>query len=144
MKAKLKKWHILLMSFFALIITTITSLFILKADTIDEETGEILTDQWELYLSYYDSSVDNGKTALESIVWNASNQNDIKNLTIQLHYKNSNTQTEYAQNELKIIIPDFYRRFTMNNNSVSETDISIAADPSYVATKQYDWRYTYG
>ena len=144
MKAKLKKWHILLMSFFALIITTITSLFILKADTIDEETGEILTDQWELYLSYYDSSVDNGKTALESIVWNASNQNDIKNLTIQLHYKNSNTQTEYAQNELKIIIPDFYRRFTMNNNSVSETDISIAADPSYVATKQYDWSYTYG
>ena len=41
MKHKFKKWHIALMSFIALFIAVFASLFNLKADTVDEETGEV-------------------------------------------------------------------------------------------------------
>ena len=72
MKNKIKKWHIVLMSFLTLFITIFASLFSLRADTVDEETGEILTDNWELSTVFYDSTVNNGKTPLTEINWDAS------------------------------------------------------------------------
>ena len=72
MKNKIKKWHIALMSFMALFIAIFASLFSLRADTVDEETGEVLTDNWELNRVFYDSTVDNGKTPLTEINWDAS------------------------------------------------------------------------
>ena len=72
MKNKLKKWHIVLMSFVALMLAIFTSLFNLKADPVDDETGEILTDNWEISTVFYDSTVDNGTTPLTEINWDAS------------------------------------------------------------------------
>ena len=72
MKNKIKKWHIVLMSFLTLFVTIFASLFSLKADPVDDETGEILTDNWKLDIVFYDSTVDNGKTPLTEINWDAS------------------------------------------------------------------------
>ena len=46
MKNKIKKWHIILMSFMALFIAVFASLFSLKADTVDDETGEVIKHNW--------------------------------------------------------------------------------------------------
>ena len=51
MKTKLKKWHIALMSFVALMLAVFTSLFSLKAHPVDDETGEIFIDNY-LFLCY--------------------------------------------------------------------------------------------
>jgi hypothetical protein len=53
MKNKIRKWHIVLMSFVLLFVAVFTSMFSLRADTVDEETGEILMDNWELDLVFY-------------------------------------------------------------------------------------------
>ena len=62
MKNKIKKWHIALMSFLTLFVIVCASMFSLRADPIDDETGEILTDNWELGIVFYDSTVNNGTT----------------------------------------------------------------------------------
>ena len=93
MKNKIKKWHIALMSFVALVFAIFTSLFSLKADPVDDETGEILLDNWELGVVFYDSTVDNGKTPLTEINWDASDNSysygTQRVITVQINYKNS-------------------------------------------------------
>ena len=77
MKPKLKKWHIVLMSFLALFVAVFTSLFNLKADTVtdnqteENQTADFLADNWELGIVFYDSSVNNGNTPLTEINWDA-------------------------------------------------------------------------
>ena len=97
MKNKLKKWHIALMSFMALFVAVFASLFSLRADTVDEETGEVLTDNWKFDIVFYDSSVDNGKTPLTEINWDASDggygEGTPRVITVQINYKNDNTVT---------------------------------------------------
>ena len=54
----------------------------------DEETS---TDNWELGLVFYDSTVDNGKTPLTSIDWDASDggygAKESRVITVQINYK---------------------------------------------------------
>jgi hypothetical protein len=107
MKNKIKKWHIALMSFIALFIAVFASLFSLKADTVDEEqTPEELTENWNMDIVFYDSTVDNGKTPLTEIDWDATidthSQGQPRVITVQLNYKNTNAVTTYQPGELKI------------------------------------------
>ena len=55
----------------------------------DEETS---TDNWELGLVFYDSTVDNGKTPLTEINWDASDggagMGEPRVITVQINYKN--------------------------------------------------------
>lgn len=108
MKNKIKKWHIALMSFMALFIAIFASLFSLRADTVDEETGEVLTDNWELNTVFYDSTIDNGKTPLTEINWDASDGGYGKGtprvITMQINYKNTSAVTTYQPGELTISI----------------------------------------
>ena len=110
MKNKIKKWHIALMSFLTLFVTIFTSLFSLRADTVDEETGEIVTDNWELGVVFYDSSIDNGKTPLTEISWDASDggyaAGEPRVITVQINYKNTSAVTTYQPGELEIRIPN--------------------------------------
>ena len=123
MKNKIKKWHIALMSFMALFIAIFASLFSLRADTVDEETGEIVTDNWVLDIVFYDSSVDKTmmntdgtfnedgkKTPLTSINWDASDgsykDGEPRIIVIQINYKNNNAITTYQPGELEISIPN--------------------------------------
>ena len=122
MKHKLKKWHIALMSFLTLFIAVFASLFSLQADTVDDETGEILTDDWNFDIVFYDSSIDNGKTPLTEINWNAStggyDAGDPRVIKVQINYKNNSTVTSYDIGELEILIPNLIAEIT------DETQIS--------------------
>ena len=107
MRTKLKKWHLVLMSFIALFIAVFASLFSLKADTVDEEqTPEELTENWTMDIVFYDSTVDNGKTPLTEIDWDATidthSQGQPRVITVQLNYKNTNAVTTYQPGELRI------------------------------------------
>ena len=154
MKNKIKKWHIALMSFLTLFVTIFASLFSLRADTVDEETGEIVTDNWELGVVFYDSTVNNGKTALTEINWDASDgghaQGTPRVITVQINYKNSKTVTSYQPGELNILIPNLIYsdyNFGINNETVylgsylakwNATAIVGANDNTHTG---YDWNF---
>lgn len=128
MKHKLKKWHIALMSFMALFIAVFASLFNLKADTIDEETGEVILDNWELGLVFYDSTVNNGNTPLTEINWDASDGgydwSTNRTIKIQVNYKNNSAVTTYQPGELEITLPNliYDSYFKENNDSGRPND----------------------
>lgn len=89
-----------------------------------EDGEEPSTDNWELGLVFYDSSVDNGKTPLTEINWDASDgghgQGTPRIITTQINYKNSNAKTTYNPGELKISIPNLIYKCTTaidDNNS---------------------------
>lgn len=141
MKNKIKKWHIALMSFLTLFIAVFASLFSLRADTVDEETGEILTDNWELGIVFYDSTVDNGKTPLTSIDWDASDggygEGISRVITVQINYKNDSAVTTYPEGELKLTIPNLLYGSTAQCNCI----VTVGANDS--THTGYDWNYVY-
>lgn len=145
MKHKLKKWHIALMSFIALFIAVFASLFNLKADTVDEETGEIITDNWELSTVFYDSTVDNGKTPLTEINWDASDgsykDGTPRVITVQINYKNNSAVTTYQPGDLEIKIPNLiYSNKDEEGTAYDalwETSVLIGANDA--THTGYDW-----
>lgn len=142
MKNKIKKWHIALMSFMALFIAIFASLFSLRADTVDEETGEVLTDNWELNTVFYDSTVDNGKTPLTEINWDASDggygEGTPRVITVQINYKNNSAVTMYQPNELKIIIPNLAN----GCRSTAQLTTSVIVGANDSTHTGYDWNFT--
>ena len=150
MKTKLKKWHIALMSFVALMLAVFTSLFNLKADPVDEETGEVLTDNWELGIVFYDSTVDNGKTPLTKISWDASNgsysSGTPRVITVQINYKNTNAVTTYQPGELEITIPNLiYSNKSIKGTAADAqwtTSVLVGANDS--THSGYDWNFALG
>ena len=138
MKHKLKKWHIVLMSFMALFVAVFASLFSLRADTVDEETGEILTDNWELSTVFYDSTVDAGTTPLTEINWDASDGGYGKGtprvITVQINYKNTSAVTTYQPCELAISIPNI-----VYGSSKCSTQIIVGANDS--SHTGYEWSF---
>lgn len=141
MKNKIKKWHVALMSFMALFIAIFASLFSLQADTVDEETGEVLTDNWELSTVFYDSTVDNGKTPLTEINWDASDggygEGTPRVITVQINYKNDSAVTTYAEGELKLTTPNLLYGSTAQCNCI----VTVGANDS--THTGYDWNYVY-
>lgn len=147
MKNKIKKWHIALMSFIALFIAVFASLFSLRADTVDEETGEVLTDNWELGIVFYDSTVDNGKTPLTEINWDASNggygEGTPRIITVQINYKNTSAVTTYQPGELVISIPNLIYSNSNSSNSTYKTqwDASAIVGANNPTHTGYDWNF---
>ena len=145
MKNKIKKWHIVLMSFLTLFVTILASLLSLRADTVDEETGEIVTDNWELGIVFYDSSVGAGKTPLTELSWDASNGSYIegtpREITVQINYKNSSTATTYQPGELEISIP----KLTFSSDTIPNTakealwKSSVLIGANDATHTGYDW-----
>ena len=93
----------------------------LQNDTSEENGEESSTDNWELGLVFYDSTVDNGKTPLTSIDWNASDggyeEGTPRVITVQINYKNTNAVTTYAPGELEINIPNLIYNTTSNTDN---------------------------
>ena len=150
MKNKIKKWHIFLMSFVALMLAVFTSLFNLKADPVDDETGEILLDNWELGIVFYDSTVDAGTTPLTRIDWDASNgtytSGTPRTITIQINYKNTSAVTTYKPGELEIGLPNLI----YSNSSKTDTAYSANWSSSVIVGANdashsgYDWNFVGG
>lgn len=141
MKNKIKKWHIALMSFMALFVAVFASLFSLRADTVDEETGEVLTDNWELSTVFYDSTVDNGLTPLTEIDWDASDgsykEGTTRVITVQINYKNNSAVTTYQPGDLKITIPNLVYGTNSADSAQWTTSTVVGANDS--THTGYDW-----
>ena len=128
---------------------------------IISEENEENTDNWELSIVFYDSSVDSSmvdsegnynsdgrKTALSEINWDASDEGcgvgDTRIITLQINYKNTKTTMTYDPNELKISIHNFvYRKFNDNlishNNRLWTGSILVGANDS--THTGYDWDF---
>ena len=149
MKNKLKKWHIALMSFVALMFAIFTSLFNLKADPVDDETGEILLDNWEIGLVFYDSTVNGGKTALTQIDWDASDggylSGESRLITVQINYKNTQAVTTYQPGELQLTIDSLLKGAGLTYSSPSGThmNVEVTVGANDATHTGYDWNYTY-
>ena len=126
MKNKIKKYHIVLMSFMALFIAVFASMFSLRADTVDEETGE--TDNWEIGIVFYDSTVNDGNTPLTEINWNATSSSEHRTIIMQINYKNTNSTIDYYPGELSIEVPNLIylieRKETTGCGMIWDPDIS--------------------
>ena len=155
MKNKIKKWHIALMSFIALFVAVFASLFSLRADTVDEETGEVLTDNWEFDIIFYDSSVDNGKTPLTEINWDASDggygEGTPRVITVQINYKNNSAVTTYQPGELEISIPNLIYSTNygtaLNNKDIEKTILwksTVIVGANDNTHENYDWNFISG
>ena len=148
MKNKIKKWHIALMSFLTLFVTIFASLFSLRADTVDEETGEELTDNWEFNMVFYDSSVDTGVTPLTRIDWDASDggfaQGTPRDITVQINYRNDNPVQTYQPGELEIQIPNLVYSDSSKTGTIYDAQlipvITLGANDG--THTGYDWNFT--
>ena len=118
----------------------------LQNDTSEENGEESSTDNWELGLVFYDSTVDNGKTPLTSIDWNASDggyeEGTPRVITVQINYKNTNAVTTYAPGELEINIPNLIYNTTSNtdNSPLWKSTVVIGANDS--THSGYDWDFS--
>ena len=142
MKNKIKKWHIALMSFLALFVTIFASLFSLRADTIDEETGEVVTDNWELGIVFYDSTVDGGRTQLSAINWNAITT-ESRTITIQVNYKNDSAVTTYNPGELTIEMPNLHKLIKRPNIREYHASTITPTTSTGTAEQGYHWNCIY-
>lgn len=79
----------------------------LEESEIEEK---IKDDNWEISTVFYDSAVDDGKTPLTEINWDASDggygTGDERKITVQINYKNTGTKYSYAPGEVTINIPN--------------------------------------
>lgn len=70
-------------------------------------------DNWELGLVFYDSEINNGQTALESIDWDATDDNYKKGsprqITMQINYAHYDSLESYAPGDITIKIPNFLK-----------------------------------
>lgn len=122
----------------------------LEPSETDSELDDEVSDNWELELVFYDSTVDDGKTPLTEINWNATT-NETRIITVQINYKNENVTRTYEQGDLKIQIPNLGQRainanetnvYSMKADSyflrtfMEATDISAGDDSDF-----YDWNY---
>ena len=103
----------------------------------DEETS---TDNWELGLVFYDSTVDNGKTPLTEIDWDASDggygQGTPRVITVQINYKNTNTVTTYQPGEAQIVIPNL---LYPNESGAPQLNTSVLFGANDATHSGYDW-----
>lgn len=118
-----------------------------KDESSSIESEEPQNDNWELGLVFYDSSIDNGKTPLTEINWDASDggydASEPRVITVQINYKNSNAIKTYLPGELKI---DIYNLTYWNSNE-QETmwehqnylTSNVVVGANYNNQTGYDW-----
>ena len=119
---------------------------------LDGEEDLEENDNWELSTVFYDSTVDNGKTPLTSIDWDASDgsylDGDARIITVQINYRNTNTATTYKPQELEIQIPnlayntDAYKKNTWEEFAQWSSKITISAN--YGTNINYNWDFITG
>lgn len=114
----------------------------------DEETEEPENDNWELGLVFYDSSVDNGKTPLTEINWDASDggygEGISRVITVQINYKNTNAVTTYQPGELEISIPNLIYNTSSNTDASPYWKSSVIVGANDSTHNGYDWNFTTG
>lgn len=118
-------------------------------DTSLEENPDLSTEQpdetngWELGLVFYDSTVNNGKTPLTEIDWDASNgsyrDGETRVITVQINYKNTNTTMAYLPGELKLSINNLAYKSNSSSSAQLSSKTNIGANDS--THTGYDWNF---
>ena len=109
----------------------------------DVELQQNETDNWELTLVFYDSTVNGGTTPLTEINWDASNggygKGESRVITVQINYRNTNCLKTYQPGTLEINIPNLvYNTYSHTDNSPYwNTSIIIGANDS--THTGYEW-----
>lgn len=112
--------------------------------TVFVESDENLeeTDNWELGVVFYDSTVENGTKPLTEINWDASDggykEGTPRVITVQINYKNTNAVTTYQPGELEISIPNIAN----NISNFLIYNVTVGANDS--THSGYDWNFTSG
>lgn len=114
-----------------------------------EENPDLSTEQpdetngWELGLVFYDSTVNNGKTPLTEIDWDASDggyrEGETRVVTVQINYKNTNTTMAYQPSELKLSINNLEYKLNSSSSAQLSSKINIGANDS--THTGYDWNF---
>lgn len=111
-----------------------------------EDGEEPSTDNWELGLVFYDSSVDNGKTPLTEINWDASDgsykEGTPRVITVQINYKNTNAVTTYQPGELELSIPNLIYNTTRKEESSPFWNSSVIVGANDSTHNGYDWNFS--
>ncbi len=120
---------------------------ILKSSSPEVINTENENDNWELGLVFYDSSVDNGKTALTEINWDASDggygQGETRIITVQINYKNISALKTYDVGELEISIPNLiYNTSSAYNHDSAYWKSSVIIGANDSTHSGYDWNLT--
>ena len=106
------------------------------------EENNIYSD-FDISLVMYDSTVDNGKTQLTEINWNATS-NTTRVVIVQVNFKNDNASTVYYPGELRITVDNLGKIVPVDSAGTTFLrPTSIGADSEYVDEKTYDWTYRY-
>ena len=135
MKKQINKWHLMLLTFCVLLITILASIFDLNATTpVSTDDEESTVDNWEISIVFYDPTVGNGKTPLTEYNWNSVKHDEIRDIIIQINYKNTNTVTSYKANDLKILIP----KLQSYNGYLNVYDITAGS-----LENEYNWKFSY-
>ena len=83
------------MSICVLLITILASMFSLNATTpVSTDDEELLDDNWELGIVFYDAAIGNGKTPLTEFNWHATEWTERKDIVIQINYKNGDIEVD--------------------------------------------------
>lgn len=118
--------------------------------TVEEpSTGEVTpteSDNWSLDLVFYDSSVDDGKTPLKSIDWDASDggygDGESRTITVQINYKNTNAVRTYQPGELELSIPNLIYNTTRKEESSPFWNSSVIVGANDSSHTGYDWNFS--
>ncbi len=123
----------------------------LQSDNTEEDGEEPSTDNWELGLVFYDSTVDNGKTPLTEINWDASDgeygDGTPRVITLQVNYKNTNAVTTYQPGDVEIKIPNLMYSKDSNswsnyaNNYEVQTKVSLLVGANDATHDGYNWDF---
>lgn len=102
---------------------------------------EVELDNWEISTVFYDSTVDDGKTALTEINWDASDggyeEGETRIITVQINYKNTSTVTSYSAGDLQIVVPNLI--FNSDDSQLSKSVVVGANDDTHTG---FDWNYS--
>ena len=114
--------------------------------SIEAEPNE--TDNWELGLVFYDSTVDTGTTPLTEINWDASNggyeTGESRVITVQINYRNTNCVKTYQPGELEISIPNLVYNTYENKDGSPFWNVSIIVGANDSTHIGYDWNFVTG
>lgn len=105
------------------------------------------TDNWELGVVFYDSTVENGTKPLTEINWDASDgsykEGAPRVITVQINYKNTTTVTAYQPGELEISIPNIvYSNHYISGTAYDalwSTEINLGVNDS--EHTGYEWNF---
>ena len=110
--------------------------------------NEVELDNWEISTVFYDSTVNDGKTPLTEINWDASDggygKGETRTITVEIYYKNVNPVVNYKKGDIFIKIPALVQGKSQDYvfwTPLLDVRKNVGANDS--SHSGYDWNYTF-